>query len=121
VQISRTIDRAVLERQAKQQAEQRAQALAAQSKNSKQRANKLEEAKQERIERRERRQARQWVLPVTGYHLTAGFGQSSSLWLTVHTGLDFAAASGAEIVSVAKGTVTEVGYDGAYGNKTVVT
>ncbi len=63
-----------------------------------------------------------WVLPVTGYHLTARFGQSSGLWSSGrHTGLDFAGPSGSTIVSVAAGTVTSAGYEGAYGNKTVVT
>ncbi|MCX6407354.1 MAG: M23 family metallopeptidase [Propionibacteriales bacterium] len=63
----------------------------------------------------------QWVLPVTGYALTARFGQSSSLWARVHTGLDFAGPSGSTIVSVAAGTVTDTSYAGAYGNRTVVT
>jgi murein DD-endopeptidase MepM/ murein hydrolase activator NlpD len=63
----------------------------------------------------------QWVLPVSGYHLTAGFGEYSGLWSHYHTGLDFAAPSGTEIHAVANGVVTSVGYDGAYGNKTVIT
>jgi len=63
----------------------------------------------------------QWTLPVDGYHLTATFGQSSSLWASVHTGLDFAAPSGTPIHAIANGVVTSVGYDGAYGNKTVIT
>ena len=63
----------------------------------------------------------QWVLPMDGYHLTATFGQSSGLWASYHTGLDFAAPSGTPIHAIANGVVTSVGYDGAYGNKTVVT
>jgi murein DD-endopeptidase MepM/ murein hydrolase activator NlpD len=63
----------------------------------------------------------QWVLPAAGYHLTARFGQSSGLWATVHTGLDFAAAEGTPIMAVANGVVASTGYDGSYGNKTVVT
>lgn len=35
-----------------------------------------------------------WRLPVTGYHLTGRFGQSSGLWASTHTGLDFAAPAG---------------------------
>ncbi len=62
-----------------------------------------------------------WVLPVAGYHLTARFGDYSGLWSHYHTGLDFAAPSGTTIHAVANGVVTSVGYDGAYGNKTVVT
>lgn len=62
-----------------------------------------------------------WVLPVAGYHLTARFGDYSGLWSTFHTGLDFAAPSGTPIVAVANGVVTSAGYDGSYGNKTVIT
>ncbi|GAB3664960.1 hypothetical protein GCM10027596_30290 [Nocardioides korecus] len=61
-----------------------------------------------------------WVLPVTGYHLTGRFGQVSGLWATVHTGLDFAAPEGTPIHSIGPGVVVSTGYEGAYGNKTVV-
>ena len=63
----------------------------------------------------------QWILPVSGYHLTARFGDYSGLWSHYHTGLDFAAPTGTTIHAVANGVVTSTGYDGAYGNKTVVT
>ncbi|MCW2842873.1 MAG: peptidase [Nocardioides sp.] len=63
----------------------------------------------------------QWVLPVDGYHLTATFGEYSGLWSHFHTGLDFAAPSGTPIHAIANGIVTSVGYDGSYGNKTVIT
>ena len=63
----------------------------------------------------------QWVLPVAGYRLTATFGQFSGLWATSHTGLDFAAPDGTPLKAVANGVVTSTGYDGAYGNKTVIT
>ena len=62
-----------------------------------------------------------WVLPTVGYHLTARFGQSSGLWSHLHTGLDFAAPSGNPIYAIANGVITDAGYDGAYGNKTVET
>jgi len=61
-----------------------------------------------------------WALPVTGYELTARFGESSGLWSSTHTGLDFAAPEGGEISSIGPGVVTEAAYDGSYGNKTVV-
>jgi murein DD-endopeptidase MepM/ murein hydrolase activator NlpD len=61
-----------------------------------------------------------WVLPLASYGITATFGQYG-LWASYHTGLDFNANSGDQIFAVANGTVTETGYDGAYGNKTVVT
>ena len=61
-----------------------------------------------------------FVAPVRGYRLTGRFGAGSYLWSTVHTGLDFAAAAGTEIRAVAAGRVVEAGYDGRYGNKTVL-
>jgi murein DD-endopeptidase MepM/ murein hydrolase activator NlpD len=65
----------------------------------------------------------QWVLPVAAgaYHLTARFGEYSYLWSNMHTGLDFAADTGTPIMAVAGGTITEVGYSGAYGNRTIET
>jgi len=63
----------------------------------------------------------QWGLPLDGYRLTATFGASSYLWSSVHTGLDFSAPSGTPLHAVANGTITETGYDGSYGNKTVLT
>jgi murein DD-endopeptidase MepM/ murein hydrolase activator NlpD len=66
-------------------------------------------------------QLHQWVLPVAPgtYHLTARFGDYSPLWANFHTGLDFAAPTGTPIMAVAAGTITEVGYSGAYGNRTI--
>jgi len=61
-----------------------------------------------------------WVLPTVGYHLTARFGQTG-LWSSFHTGLDFAAPTGTPIFAVANGVITDAGYDGSYGNKTVET
>jgi hypothetical protein len=61
-----------------------------------------------------------WVLPLSPSITTATFGEYG-LWATYHTGLDFNGDTGDEIVSVANGTITETGYDGAYGNKTVLT
>jgi murein DD-endopeptidase MepM/ murein hydrolase activator NlpD len=60
------------------------------------------------------------VLPLTGYRLTATFGNAGSLWSSDHTGLDFAAPSGTPLLAIDAGVVTEVGYDGSYGNKTVI-
>jgi murein DD-endopeptidase MepM/ murein hydrolase activator NlpD len=61
------------------------------------------------------------VLPVAQgvYHLTARFGDYSPLWSHFHTGLDFAAPTGTPIMAVAGGTITDVGYSGAYGNRTI--
>ena len=62
----------------------------------------------------------QWVLPVSPSIITAQFGEYG-LWASYHTGLDFNGTEGQAIMSVANGVVTSVGYDGSYGNKTVVT
>ncbi|WP_313406001.1 M23 family metallopeptidase, partial [Aeromicrobium sp.] len=64
----------------------------------------------------------QWVIPVVGYRITARFGQGGGYWSSGrHTGLDFAGPSGSTLVSVAAGTVTSTGYEGAYGNRTIIT
>jgi murein DD-endopeptidase MepM/ murein hydrolase activator NlpD len=104
--VSRGVARPPLPQQTEREAEQRMKALEDLASRVQARAEVLA--------------SRQWTLPLTGYTLSASFGESSYLWSTTHTGLDFAAPEGTPIVSVAAGTVTEVAYDGAYGNKTVV-
>ena len=61
------------------------------------------------------------ILPVRGYHISAGYGASGSHWASVHTGLDFAAPTGTDLVALADATVTEVAYAGPYGLRTVLT
>ncbi len=63
-----------------------------------------------------------WTAPLKPgtYRLTARFGQFG-LWASSHTGLDFAAPHGSPIYAIAAGEVTETGYAGAYGNRTIVT
>jgi murein DD-endopeptidase MepM/ murein hydrolase activator NlpD len=106
VDVSRSFNRSVLNKQAKAQAEQKQAAVAELATKVGKEADKVEQNR--------------WVLPVTGYHLSARFGQSSGLWSTVHTGLDFAGPSGSTIVSVGAGTVISADYEGAYGNRTVI-
>jgi murein DD-endopeptidase MepM/ murein hydrolase activator NlpD len=65
-------------------------------------------------------ESNQWVLPLSPSVTTAEFGDYG-LWASYHTGLDFNGVEGQEIMSVANGVVTSAGYDGSYGNKTVVT
>ncbi|MCD4527019.1 M23 family metallopeptidase [Nocardioides sp. cx-173] len=64
---------------------------------------------------------KRWHLPVTGYRLTGRFGNAGSMWSSTHTGLDFAAPLGTPVRAIERGKVTSTAYDGAYGNKTVVT
>ncbi|WP_436701603.1 peptidoglycan DD-metalloendopeptidase family protein [Nocardioides sp. BYT-33-1] len=61
-----------------------------------------------------------WMLPLASYRLTATFGEYG-LWSSYHTGLDFAAPGGTPIRAITNGTITSASYDGAYGNKTVLT
>lgn len=67
------------------------------------------------------RNAWQFALPTGTYRVSHSFGQCSYLWANCHTGEDFGAPYGTPILSIASGVVTSAGYDGSYGNKTVVT
>lgn len=96
-----------LQQQAEAQNRQRNAALASLARSAEKRANQIA--------------ANQWVLPTEHFHLTAGFGQVSGLWSSFHTGLDFAAPTGTPIFAIADGVITETGWAGAYGNRTVET
>ena len=61
-----------------------------------------------------------WVLPVLGFRLTAGFGESSGLWSHRHTGQDFACPTGTPVRAVGDGVIIFAGWDGAYGRKIIV-
>ena len=97
-----------------------AELVAAAEKQNQQRNAALAQFAQQAEKQAAKIKLNQWVLPLSSYRLTATYGQYG-LWSSYHTGLDFAAPTGSTIVSVANGVVTETGYDGAYGNKTVVT
>ncbi|MPZ94255.1 MAG: peptidoglycan DD-metalloendopeptidase family protein [Propionibacteriales bacterium] len=102
-----SVSQAEIEAAASQRAEARDAALAQLAELASERADELE--------------SKQWVLPMDSYRLTARYGQGGGLWAGDHTGLDFAAPYGTPIMSVGHGIVTSVGYDGSYGNKTVIT
>jgi len=96
---------------------------------------KAEEAKaaaaKEKAEAEARQQAeaaklaelsKSYTLPTTAYTITSTFGQSGGLWSSgYHTGLDFAAPTGTPLKAVHSGTVTEAGWSGSYGYRTVLT
>ncbi|MEU9190075.1 M23 family metallopeptidase [Streptomyces sp. NPDC048484] len=66
--------------------------------------------------------AKQYTLPTSSYTITSTFGQSGSLWSSgQHTGLDFAAPTGTPIKAIHSGTITEAGWNGSYGYRTVLT
>lgn len=62
-----------------------------------------------------------WQLPLQNYDISAGFGESSGLWASTHTGLDLAAPMGTPVMSVTSGVVTSVEYAGSYGQRVIVT
>jgi murein DD-endopeptidase MepM/ murein hydrolase activator NlpD len=66
--------------------------------------------------------AKQFTLPTSSYTITSTFGQSGAYWSSgQHTGLDFAAPTGTLLKAVHSGTITQAGYEGSYGYKTVLT
>ena len=54
---------------------------------------------------------------ISGYHITAGFGQAGGRWARNHTGTDFAAPIGTPIRTVMKGVVLSAEFAGAYGRQ----
>jgi murein DD-endopeptidase MepM/ murein hydrolase activator NlpD len=59
-----------------------------------------------------------WVFPTTGFNISTWFGEAGPYWSSgYHTGIDFAAAYGTPVISVSNATVTQTGWDGAYGNQ----
>ncbi|MGL4172705.1 MAG: M23 family metallopeptidase [Actinomycetota bacterium] len=62
-------------------------------------------------------QSRLWVSPLASYRYSAGFGERSARWATVHTGDDLAAPTGTPVGSLSSGIVISAGWEGAYGYK----
>lgn len=63
----------------------------------------------------------QRVAPVAGYSVTTAYGVAGSNWSSgYHTGSDYAAPSGTEVVAAASGTVTAAGFSGPYGNQITI-
>ncbi|MBO1338083.1 M23 family metallopeptidase [Streptomyces sp. VRA16 Mangrove soil] len=81
-----------------------------------------EEAKRKAEAERLAQLAKSYKLPVASYTITGTFGQPGSMWSSgYHTGLDFAASTGTPIYAIHSGTVTEAGWAGSYGYRTVLT
>lgn len=84
---------------------------------------RIREARERRAaERRraERIEARQWGAPLSGYSISASYGEVSYIRSGAHTGVDLDSVTGAPVTSVGPGTVTFAAYDGPYGYKVVV-
>ncbi|MFF3466559.1 M23 family metallopeptidase [Streptomyces sp. NPDC001984] len=108
-------DKQVAEEAAK--AEQAAAAKAADAKAAAEAAAK-KKAEEERLAAL----AKQFTLPTSSYTITGTFGQAGSMWSSgYHTGLDFAAPTGTLIKAIHTGTITEAGWAGAYGYRTILT
>ncbi|MGW2050028.1 M23 family metallopeptidase [Streptomyces sp. NPDC001858] len=100
---------------AKAEKEAEAKAAAAKKKAADEAAEKAEAKRLAEL-------ATQYTLPTSSYTITSTFGQAGSLWSSgYHTGLDFAAPTGTLIKAVHSGTITEAGWAGSYGYRTILT
>jgi murein DD-endopeptidase MepM/ murein hydrolase activator NlpD len=86
------------------------------------RANALAaaKAKAEAAEKKARESATRCEMMLSGYHITATFGQGGSRWARNHTGTDFAAPIGTRISAVMKGVVIFADWAGPYGRQVQV-
>jgi len=99
VRVSRDVDSDDLKKQADLQARQRMIALQALAQAAQDEALELG--------------VDQWVLPLAGYRISAGFGESGQMWVTTHSGQDFAAAEGTPLVAMGAGVILRAGSDAA--------
>lgn len=85
-------------------------------------AQVVEQQRKEAAERaaRAERERKKWVMPISNYRITAGFGSGGRLWADKHTGLDFSAPSGTEVRSISSGEIIYSGWDNSYGNYIIV-
>ncbi|MGW7687042.1 M23 family metallopeptidase [Kribbella sp. NPDC054772] len=107
---------------AAQLAKARAAKLTATQALTAKRANALAvaKAKAELAEKKARESATRCEIMLTGYHITATFGQGGNRWAHNHTGLDFAAPIGTKIGAVQKGVVIFADWAGPYGRQVQV-
>ncbi|MEV5437143.1 M23 family metallopeptidase [Streptomyces sp. NPDC052682] len=108
-------EKAAQEAAEKAQKEAEAKAAAAKEKAE-------EEARKKAEAERLAELAKQYTLPTSSYTITSTFGQAGAYWSSgYHTGLDFAAPTGTLIKAVHSGTITEAGWAGSYGYRTILT
>ncbi|MEV5607252.1 M23 family metallopeptidase [Streptomyces sp. NPDC052225] len=116
----------------KQAAEEAAAQKAAEEAAAKQKAAETKAAAEKKAAEEEARKkaeaerlaklAKSYKIPVASYTITGTFGQPGAMWSSgYHTGLDFAAPTGTPIYAIHSGTVTEAGWNTAYGYRTVIT
>jgi murein DD-endopeptidase MepM/ murein hydrolase activator NlpD len=121
-----------VEAQAKEEAEAAAaKAAADQAAQEKKEAEAAAEAAKKKAEEEARKKAEaerlaklaaSYILPTSSYTITSTFGEAGSMWSSgYHTGLDFAAPTGTILKAIHTGTVTEAGWAGSYGYRTVLT
>ncbi|MGI5480198.1 M23 family metallopeptidase [Streptomyces lavendofoliae] len=79
------------------------------------------EAKERADREAERKRLNAFQPPIAGSYVSTGYQTGGAMWSSgSHTGIDFHAASGSQVVSVGAGTVVEAGWGGAYGNNVVI-
>ncbi|MEV8374905.1 M23 family metallopeptidase [Kribbella sp. NPDC056861] len=104
---------------ADQTAKKRAAKLDATRALTSKRATALANAKAaiELAQKNARESATRCEMMISGYHITAGFGQAGGRWARDHTGTDFAAPMGTPIRTVMKGEVVSAEFAGSYGRQ----
>ncbi|MEU6933179.1 M23 family metallopeptidase [Streptomyces sp. NPDC046385] len=99
----------------------RVKAAAEAKRKAEARAKELRAAKERAAREAERKRLSSFQLPVAGSYVSTGYKTGGSLWSSGHhSGIDFHAAYGSQVVSVGSGTVVEAGWGGAYGNNIVI-
>ncbi|WP_432026912.1 M23 family metallopeptidase [Streptomyces sp. 1222.5] len=117
-----TAEKLTADAAAKAEKEAAAKAAAAKEKAEAAAAKAEAEAKKAAEEKRLAELAKQYTLPTSSYTITSTFGQAGSMWSSgYHTGLDFAAPTGTLIKAIHSGTITQAGWAGSYGYRTVLT
>ncbi|MEV7001639.1 M23 family metallopeptidase [Streptomyces sp. NPDC093982] len=112
---------AAQEQAAKETAARKKAAEEAARKKAAAKAKKEREAKERAAREAERKRLLSYVAPISGSYVSTGYKTGGALWSSgSHTGVDFHAASGTSVHSVASGTVVEAGWDGSYGNQVVI-